>query len=52
MISSLMKVIHGENNVLTDDELAIVRDFLRTLKHACLYIRNKHPCGFNVLNHV
>ena len=34
------KMIHDENNVLTDDELVIVRDFLRTSKHASLYIRN------------
>ena len=32
------KMIHGENNVLTDDELVIVRDFLRTSKHSFLYI--------------
>ena len=31
-----LKMIHDENNVLTDDELVIVRDFLRTSKHACL----------------
>ena len=31
-------MIHRENNVLTDDELVIVRNFLRTPKHACLYI--------------
>ena len=46
------KMIHDEHNVLTDDELVIVRDFLRTSKHACLYIRNEHPPEFNVLNHV
>ena len=45
-----LKMIHDENNVLTNDELVIVRDFLRTSKHACLYIQNEHPHGFNVLN--
>ena len=45
-----LKMIHDENNVLMDVELVIVRDFLRTSKHACLYIRNEHPRGFNVLN--
>ena len=44
-----LKMIHDENSVLTDDELVIVRDFLRTPKHACLYIRNEHPRGFKVL---
>ena len=47
-----LKMIHDENDVLTDDELVIVRDFLRTSKHAYLYIRNEHPRVFNVLNHV
>ena len=41
-----LKMIHDENNVLTDDELVVVRDFLRTSKH----VRNEHPCGFNVLS--
>ena len=45
-----LKMVHYENNVLTDDELVIVRDFLRTSTHAILYIRNEHPRGFNVLN--
>ena len=37
--------------MLTGDELVIVRDFLWTSKHACLYIRNAHLRGFKVLNH-
>ena len=45
-----LKMIHDENNVLTDDELVIVRDFLSMSKHACLHIRNEHSRGFNVLN--
>ena len=45
-----LKIIHDENNVLTNDKLVVVRDFLRTSKHACLYIQNEHPHGFNVLN--
>ena len=45
-----LKMIHDENNVLTDDELVVVTDFLKKLKHACLYIRNKHPRGFKPLN--
>ena len=47
-----LKIIHDENNLLTDDELVIARDFLRTSKHACLYIRNEHPRRFNVLNRI
>ena len=44
-------MIHDKNNVLMDDELVIVKDFLRTPKHASLYIRNKHPRQFKVLGH-
>ena len=47
-----LKTIHDENNVLTDDELVVVRDSLRNSKYACLYIRNEHPREFKVLNHV
>ena len=32
-------MIHDENNVLMDDELVVIRDFLRKSKHACLYTR-------------
>ena len=35
--------------MLTDDELVVVRDFLKKLKHACLYIRNERPHKFTVL---
>ena len=35
-------MIHDENNVLTDDEIVVVRDFLRKPKHAYLYIPNEH----------
>ena len=48
----VLKMIHDENNVLTDDELVIVRGLLKKSKHACLYIRNAHPRGFNVLIHI
>ena len=44
-----LKMIHDENNVLTNDELVVLRDFFKKLKHACLYIRNEHPRGFKVL---
>ena len=47
-----LKLIHDENDVLTDDELVVVRGFLRKSKHACLYIRNEYPCEFRLLNHV
>ena len=44
-----LKMIHDENNVLTDDELVVVKDFLKKLKHACLYIRNEHPHKFKIV---
>ena len=33
-----LKMIHDENNVLTNDELFVVSDQLKKSKHACLYI--------------
>ena len=41
-----LKMIHDENNVLTDDELVVVRGQLKKSKHVCLYIRREHPRGF------
>ena len=35
-----IKKVHDENDVLTDDELVVARNFLKKSKHACLYIRN------------
>ena len=37
-----LKMIHDENDVLTDDEYSIVRGLLRKTKCACLYIRNEY----------
>ena len=48
-----LQMIHMEINVLTDDDkLVIVGCFLKTSKHACLYIRNEHHRGLEVVNHV
>ena len=41
-------MIHDENDVLTDDELVLARNFFKKLKHACQYIRNEFPPGFCV----
>ena len=35
-----LKAIHDENDVLTDDELVVARDFFKKSKYACVYIRN------------
>ena len=43
-----LKMIHDENDVLTDDELVVARNFSKKSKHACLYIRNEFPRGFCV----
>ena len=47
-----LKTIYDENDVLTDDELVVVRSVLRKSKHACFYIRNEFPRGFRLLNYV
>ena len=46
-----LKVIHDENDVLTDYELVVARNFLGESRYGCLYIRNEYPRGFKVLNH-
>ena len=38
-----LKMIHDENDMITDHELLVARG---------LYISNKFPCGFKLLNHV
>ena len=47
-----LKMIHDENDVLTDDELVVARNFFKKSKHACLYIQNEFPCEFRLVNHV
>ena len=46
------KAIHDENDVLTDGELVVARDFLRELRYGSLYIQNEYSRGFRLLNHV
>ena len=43
-----LKMLHDENNVLTDDELVVARGQLKKLRHKYLYIRNEHPREFCV----
>ena len=47
-----LKMIHDENDVLTDDELVVARKFLKKSKHACLYIQNEFPRGFKLVDHI
>ena len=47
-----LKMIRNENDVLTNDELVVARNFLRKSKHACLYIQNEFSCRFKLLNHI
>ena len=42
-------MIHDENNVLTGDEMLIVRSLLNESKREYLYIENEHPRGFKYL---
>ena len=46
------KMIHDENDVLTDNELVVAREFLKKSKYTCLYIQNEFPHGFKFLNHI
>ena len=45
-------MIHDENDVLTNDELVVVRGLLKNSEHAYLNICNEFPRGFRLLNHV
>ena len=45
-----LKMIHDENDVLTDDELVVAREFLKSTKYACLHIQNEYPRRFKLLN--
>ena len=47
-----LQTMHNENDVLTDDELVIARNFLKKSKHICLYIQNELPPGFKLLYHI
>ena len=47
-----LKMIHDENDVLTNDELVVARDFFKKSKYACSYIQNEFPRGFKLLNHI
>ena len=47
-----LKMIHDENDVLTDDELVVAINFFKKSKHGCVYIQNEFPCGFKLLSHI
>ena len=47
-----LKTIHEENDLLTDDELVVVRGLLKDSEHTCLYICNEFPREFRLVNHV
>ena len=47
-----LKALRNKNNVLTDNELVVARDFLRESRYGSLYIQNEFPRGFRLLNHV
>ena len=46
-----LEMIHDENDVLRGDELVVAKDFLKSKRYRCLYIRNEYPRGFRLLNH-
>ena len=47
-----LKMIHDENDVLADNELAVARNFLKKSRHASLYIQNEFPGEFKLLNRI
>ena len=47
-----LKAIHDKNDVLTDEELVVARNFLRESRYGNLYIQNEFPRRFELLNHI
>ena len=47
-----LEMIHDENDVVTDDELVVARNFFKKSKHACLYMKNKFTRRFRLVNHI
>ena len=47
-----LKAIHDKNDVLTDEELVVARNFLRESRYGSLYIQNEFPRRFELLNHI
>ena len=47
-----LKMIRDENDVVTDVELVLARNFLKKSKHAYLYVRNEISRGSKLLNHI
>ena len=47
-----LKKIYDKNDVLTENELVVARNFLKKSKPAYLYIQNEFLCGFKLLNYI
>ena len=43
-----MRTIHEENDVLTNDELIVVKEYLKNTERPYLYIRNEYLRGFQI----
>ena len=44
-----LKTADEETNLMTSDDLAKIKEQLKSEKHACLYVRLEHPRGFEIL---
>ena len=44
-----LKTLDEETNLMTSDDLSIIKEQLKSEKHACLYVRLEHPRDFQVL---
>ena len=44
-----LKTVDEETNLMTSDDLAKIKEKLKSGEHACLYVRLKHPRSFQVL---
>ena len=44
-----LKTVDEETNLMTSDDLAKIKEQLKSEKHACLHVRLEHPRGFEIL---
>jgi len=47
-----LKQLDEETNLMTPDDLASIKEQLKSEKHACLYVRLEHPRTFKVLKYI
>ena len=45
-----LKLIHDENECVSDDNFQLVKNKLKKSKYGCLILRNENPVNYQLLN--